>query len=328
MKYFSYINKDGYWCGGQLLSHRQIADMIQMLGWKHQCFVSTQEHDEEGKVIRCPIYIDIDSFNLGIALAQAQQCSRLMFNDFGVYPRVFFSGNKGFHLIFPYFIEHPRCHEIVRYYAKDVLSELSCIDSRVYRLQALLRLNNSPASKKGYYKIELTQDELNTLKPDQIRELATSQRHLKYTYDESHLNVDDLEYLVHLGIKNLPDTSSRLSESSTGDTFFPCLKSMLCTPPNKGDRHFTVFTLARFFRHKGLTASEITEEFMQHDHWVDYMKKDPLDLPRTIESVFRGISYPTGCHNKDESADLMKQHCDKYCWKNPNFPSFSLTGNK
>lgn len=305
-----------------MLPRAQIKEVLTALNWQYQVFVTIQEYSEDNTIFRCPIYIDIDSYDPQTALEQARETVRLMTNDFGVFPRVFFSGNKGYHIIVPYFIEHPRCHEIVKYYAKKIL-DIPCIDSKVYRTQAMFRLNGSPASHKGFFKTELTKEEFTTLKPSQIRDLSSRQRFIKYEYNPDHLNVDDIEYLVHTGIAQLPSRKTE-TESSGSDEFFPCLKALLKTPPEKGERHHTVFVLARHFRQRGLTASEMMEEFLAYDHWNKYLAEDPRDLPRTIESTFHGVSYPVGCHQNNDVAELMKAHCDKWCWKNPSFPEFKL----
>lgn len=84
---------------------------------------------------------------------------------------IWYSGNKGFHVIVNLDKEIPFTEVKKLVFGKYAVG-LVTIDPSVYLPTQVLRLPNSKHGKSGLYKVQLTQEELNTLSLDEIREIA------------------------------------------------------------------------------------------------------------------------------------------------------------
>lgn len=139
--------------------------------------------------------------------------------------RVFFSGNKGFHIMLPaYLFEeftpaqnlpliHKRlvkklCESVIEKHQKLIVqSGPPVIDDTIYKTTGLIRMNNTVNSKSGLYKIELSCDELFHLDVGEIKKMAHQQRKLQREVTEEEANKNLVYLYEDIKMRSLSDKS-------------------------------------------------------------------------------------------------------------------------
>lgn len=315
-KYFSRKEGDS-WIGRDLLSLTQVWALLNALEWKKETFASVQDYDADGNIVACPLYFDIDSADPAVSLSAARDvvagCEFLI----NVTPRIYFSGSKGFHLIIERKIIHPRCHELAGHFAAEGFSHVSAIDRKVYRTRSMFRIPGSPASKPGYYKIELTRTELFTLMYDDIKTLARSQRSLAGQHDPEKIDESVFQAWLAQALRELPEykdlTDLATKNHSVASEITPCIKTMLTTPAESGDRHNTVYILSRFFKGCGVDEVLCQKLLLEQPHHRAYeeTERGVLKIIRSVYSSPR--AQVVGCRGQSTGAALMRRKCAPPC---------------
>ena len=140
----------------------------------------------EGEMSITPLYWDLDSDNLDLALEETVRLCEflkdlLQLEDISKSVMVHFTGKKGFHVIVDHRVTGTLpmldCHKVVKRACLGVrdLLDLKTVDNRVYSKRRGFRLPNTKHSGSGLYCIEIDHDEL-TLPMDDIKELAATPR--------------------------------------------------------------------------------------------------------------------------------------------------------
>jgi hypothetical protein len=192
---------DGY--HSVFLQSKEIVDYLQ----ENENIVSY-----DGAVFSDCLYWDLDNDYLENARQDALELvDRLMMYDKSRI-RVFFSGNKGFHILYV-------CNELNKYcgipdfnqLVKSVCSKMAVgiksFDRRIYDKTRLFRTTNSRHSKTGLYKIPLTHDELNS-SCSEIVGLARSQRQEKIPEYTTSFN-DDIVDILEGAIEGQTESTQR-----------------------------------------------------------------------------------------------------------------------
>jgi len=329
MRYFSWI-EEGRWQGNCLLTKGQIASLLQQYRWRYPVFCSTQTYDSEGKVVSCPLYFDIDGESKeGLsALLMARSVVTELESRYGAIPDIFFSGNKGYHIIYPVEITHPLCH----YVAMTMVQGLGCrdynnIDRRVYRNRAMLRLNKSPASKDGYYKIRLSKADLFDHDMETHRQFATNNNtEVKSDFSLSNHIAKQWDEDVKAATEQMGRQSDEYAVKSSNDRnirpWTACLEGLMTTPPDNGERHQAAFILGRWAMQAGWDEESALRAFLTHDHWKQF-ESEERGISKMLRSLYKAGRIPTlGCKFPGLDRDLMKRHCDMLCHYNDDWSLF------
>ena len=152
-------------------------------------FHKNQEY-ELGEPHWCPYFVDFDyQEERGTTFADTLEDTRKLVDfftvGFDVEPKVWFSGNRGFHVTVPAELFDARPHNKLSYYWHHVTEklerklELKTADHRVYSVRRMWRLENSRHPSSGLYKIPLELFEIKTKQPEAIRELAVDARRIQ-----------------------------------------------------------------------------------------------------------------------------------------------------
>ncbi len=324
-RYFAWKEK-GYWRGQSLLTRPQIGALLAAFDWKKEVFASVQTYDEAGHCIDSPLFFDFDGAPERVLFDVrhfVQACEFVV----NCTPRIYFSGNKGFHLVIDHPITHPQCHLLVKDFAEEI-AVTKTLDRRVYRTQSLLRLPGSPASAPGYYKIQLRRSELYELDFEQIRSLAKERRVINDDHDPSKLDMEVMDAWLKTAVAKLPtyDTVQKLQtySDSVGLEMTPCIIALLTKAPALGTRHESVFILAKFFKLVGFTEAQALETLQSYEHWSVYEQQE-RDVSKTVANVYHS-RRPTqlGCKGKSTGAELMRDHCHDHCPFSANFPKLHV----
>lgn len=325
-KYFAY--KEGqYWRINDLLSMDQCRAQLSALAWKKEVFASIQNYDEYGNVLSGPIWFDLDGDPANV-LADAKDLVCALEFLVNCTPRIYFSGRKGFHLIIERQIEHPRVHEIVADFAQETAGTIKTLDKAVYRTRSMFRIPGSPASEKGYYKIELTRGELFTLSFEEIRQLASKQRFIETEHDPSKMDDEQIVAWLKIAEAKLPvfSTVTDIERARNLELeFTPCLRHLLTQPAPPGERNLTAFLLARFFKVTGLDRDSAERLFFSQQHWKSF-ELEGREVSKVLKSVYQSRQEPrVGCKTPSPGADLMRSYCDQLCHFRDDFPQKMFT---
>jgi len=231
-----------------------------------------------------------------LALNQVRTLAAWFLRSFpGLSPKhvqAWYSGSKGFHLVVRPEPFNIRPHMHLTYIVKRIALELSqslgltTLDRTVYSIPRMWRIPNTVHPKTRRYKIELTHDELMTMKPGDIVELSQHARNPgaealpdSHIYPESdYKDIPPLPeavawYLEHYqaydAYRDLKKLMPRrpIQRPDEGDAFPVCVQDILKNGPKEGgpNRNRVLLPLAGFFHDAGLNAKEAQRQL---DDWT------------------------------------------------------------
>jgi hypothetical protein len=305
-KYITWTDGE-YFEGHNLMNKRSCLNVTDSLSrTKHEVFATIQDYDADGNCIGCPLYFDIDSPSLYDAWEQARLLYDAIEEEFNVQSFVWFSGGKGFHILSPLYVRHPRCHEIVSIIRQELFKHID-IDDKVYRTRSMLRVENTWNIKGDKYKIPC--DNWNQLTLDKIMLMADGQ----VTSDwRSKWNTTDLD--IDEAVEKLPEFKPIVVDGSVEfSDMMPCLKNLWLrdTPPD-GDRHELAFLFVRHCYRSGLSKEQTASAFYEHPFWKNVRENDYMKI---IRSVFTSGNAAMGCTNNK----LLRDNCVIACKYNSEF---------
>ncbi|MGD0572873.1 MAG: hypothetical protein ABSB11_07605 [Sedimentisphaerales bacterium] len=239
---------------------------------------------------------------------------------------LFFSGSKGYHIEVSWKVFGPQPSPYIlqlckRMALKAVDAGVKSLDTGIYNQGRLWRMPNSINSKKGFYKIPLTYEELRDMDAAAIANLAQNPRG-----DDSFASCEFCqatadwyqEAISVLGKQPKTPAASpqMILESERGWRVPPCIKAIEEATIPDGIRHCLYTDMSRYFAFLGMHPLEILERIQKID------SRNPIPDPTSIErSVRWGYAHPgfPGCNN----ASLRK-----YCKKETCFYAELKTGKQ
>jgi len=301
---------------GLLIEQEQVIDVILEHGKDKAVYKSLYLYDQEGleyfKLRRTlkdflgkryinDVLIDIDKGqNTNEYTLNKTRGVLFELEELGVQEKschIYFSGT-GYHLIISgELFNFPEGNKDLPFIVKETMNNLlSEIDLAVYNRTSIYRCSNTINQKSSLYKIQLTYDEINHLKYEDIHLLAKEQRFL-----DCNPVWGDGELEKHV-ITNIPKI--RVMQSSVEPrNIVPCVQKMYQLGPEEGNRNNTMMRIAsHFFRH-GIPSGAAKAALLE---WNQGQLMDDVILQK-VEDTYRG-GYKYGC--KDQ---LMAKHCQPYC---------------
>ncbi len=233
--------------------------------------------------------------------------------------KVFFSGNKGFHLyIRQEFFNIPANDRTAKSF-EAIATELgkrfnlNTLDDSIYQANRKFRIPNSQHQKTGLHKIEIDWRRLESLTIDEIKNLAkTPQKLTLFDYSLPTTKYTKAVYKKEDGSVNLYGldavTDKDISSGGSGDfaTFKDkvCISSMQGSKHKEGMRHEVALTLISEYFHQGLTQPETEERLLSYCKTNSIEERFNRDYKRAIKDIYNGgTEYKFGCYSK------IKQKC-------------------
>ncbi len=307
-------------CGAQLSSgkfirnHVTTLDKIGQFRHKHDntnvytTIYTYDQEDQKEALLYAPFYLDLDyeATPEGWSLVQADCATALKYmqNVLRVETstiKIYFSGNKGIHLII-----HPEILGIVpskdlnilyKMLADDIASytQNNTIDNRIYDRKRLLRMPNSKHGETGLYKIPLTVEEVRTISFDEVRTLAKQSRKFNHSpptpSPQAQMIING--YRARLSRPISKKHNEHMPETPL-DVTPPCMEYILNNTINKGKRDNTAIALSSFFHQRGFSIEEARARLME---WGMEQCSPPLnevDIDRIITQAYEQ-EYKYGC---------------------------------
>lgn len=277
-----------------------------------ECYATYTRHDMkdfDNSCITAPLVFDLDDEkNPEASRLEAVKLFKMLMRD-GLREHdvdIFFSGNKGFHIIIPYKVIGLKARrDIMTVYrrigenAKKNL-ELETLDMRIFDKKRQLRLPNTKNQKTGLYKVPITFDELMK-DMDSIRLLAKKPRMLpKRVYKLNRAIRKNILMLEKLELNRQRRQSERAPVSLDQVHMFPCIKHLLKNPPDT-DRNNHVYTLALFFKSNNVSKEDA---FAVLDGWTVL---DEKEVKHAVDSAYSHTKH-WGCNNNP----MVEAVCDKF----------------
>lgn len=263
----------------------------------------------EGKVWAPYFPIDLDHPELEVSLEAARHFISLFADRWGIEPngaQLYFSGSKGFHImldarLFGRIVPSkslPSLFASLRLHLAQELPEKyrQTIDLGIKDRLRLLRLPNTIHEKSALYKVIFSQDELERLRPDEIREIAKGPRELSLT-DETGLvprtevkaNPQAAQLFNRIRrqlrrIEKKPFTYRFRRPQDLDKLVLPCagLQKIWESHVEAGYRNNCAIRLASEFRLLGLSEDESREKLFE------WNEKNHIDLPpHELQGVVR-----------------------------------------
>jgi hypothetical protein len=216
---------------------------------------------------------------------------------------LFFSGNKGIHLIVKkewIGIEpHFNLNQIFRNIAEEIngSSLHKMMDLKVYDRRRLWRIPNSKHNKSGLYKIPITLDEFRTLCLEGIRELAQNPRVLLNKPEPSLISQANFRWkkkMDQVPEKPKPKAPRNYNNNVELKVVPPCIDEIINGKVVKGQRNNTAMVLASFFFQSGIQKADC---YGRIDEWNTKRCEEPLpqsEIDMVIEHVY-SEGYSFGC---------------------------------
>jgi len=302
MRWFAYVD-NGKWFLNSLLSTSEILNHLHRLPTNFEAFASIQNYDAQANILSCPLYIDVDSSSLYDAWETTKDTWCKLKSDFGIDPHVYFSGSKGFHIIMPFIIEHPKCHLIAKEIAEDYCIDL---DKSVYTSRRMWRCNGTINKKTGNFKIKVPNIKWSLDDVLDFSKKGKDERFEKYKfkYYTSELFNDLVRESSSL-IRN-PKKMSNVKPREFKN-LDPCIINLWNKEDwEPGNRHNVLYLLARSTLRSGDTQDEALSRFASHEYWGK--EYSWTEVKSVVYSVFNNNKKTWTCRFGVD-AEIMQPFC-------------------
>jgi len=235
--------------------------------------------------------------------------------------KVFFSGNKGFHLYIrqEFFSIDPseRTAKTFERIACDLgkALNLETLDDSIYQANRKFRIPNSVHQKTGLFKIEIDPRRLESLTVDEIKNLAkTPQKLTLFDYSLPTTKykkavVSNGSVALNYGLENVG--ASDLSGSGDFATFTQkvCIDRMLNSKHKEGMRHEVAMTIIADYFQRGTPKSDTESALQKFCSLNGIDERFERDYKRAILDIYNGgTQYKFGCYSK-----IKQKFCSGTC---------------
>lgn len=215
--------------------------------------------------------------------------------------KIFFSGNKGVHIIVPANLMGIKpmlsLNGVFKTIAVSIntFSKYKTIDTQIYDNKRMFRIPNTVHEKSNLYKIPITAEELRNLSESEIRELAKAPRNITIKPVVEVNNIARkafekcvIEYqLINKELKKDRRFNAKLT------IIPPCIQYLIDNGAVEGQRNITIACLASFYKNYGKSLDETIETISDWNSG-NSVPTGEMELKRTVRSIFMGTkSY--GC---------------------------------
>ena len=307
----------------------RIDDAIAIKTWRekfnnHDVFASVCSYAEPNHTSEfiVPIFFDIDCPTDLKAARESTLMLCIMLMERIFVPQesldIYFSGNKGFHVLVP-------CKIFDAFYSPHILTlykgiaqkaqqrGVPYLDNAVYTNRRIWRMPNSINTKSDLYKIPLTFEELRDMDITGIQKLARSPRAddslaiSKTCKKTAQWYRTAINYFENQPAKSKNSAKKINHEFKKGWRMLPCVKKIQETTLCDGNRHHVYMILARYYSYLNMHHDEILDRIEKTD------SRNPIRDTGYIERIIKfGLKRPgfSGC---DDPA-LQKYCCNNNCF--------------
>lgn len=260
------------------------------------------DNDQNNSNIIGPLYLDFDtnikneeSYNqvkndtmLGISYLHNILCVPKQ------YIKIYFSGNKGFHLIVSHVIFgiepckdlNDKYKRIAKLVNENTINHT--VDIRIYDKKRLIRMPHTINGKTGLYKVPITEKTLKEFTYKEMMEFAKEDTFLEYE-QPVYIKKAKEAFEKHTQIKKNIRNNSNIKYMNTDYELPDCIKNIFQVGAAKGQRNNTLVILASSLLQKGTELEECLELMQQ---WNIDKNEEPLseaEVESTVRSAYRNL---------------------------------------
>lgn len=240
--------------------------------------------------------------------------------------RVFFSGNKGFHVEVA--IEKAYTPEELKPICTNLAVDLKTFDTSVYNTTRLVRLVNTKHQKSGLFKIEISPDDLLNLSIDEIKKMAEK----PVNYPEYKIKpVTDLDFVkkyegqfsplakpIEVDITDIDGIRGldAIDFSKMPRGMPRCIYALSHGVMKPGERNHLFFRIAAFFRNQGLTKDvcHSTLKGIARENKRLYPEAPTVSKEEIWNTVINSVYSESwkqvpGAIGSGEENELLKKYC-------------------
>lgn len=216
---------------------------------------------------------------------------------------IYFSGNKGFHLVIPFmnlgYIAQAKLNEEYKNLALHYKKISPFVDTKIYDDRRLFRIPNTINDKSGFYKVPLTIEQVNRFSLEEMCRYANSPKKNiipvyingncgEYNYDKAKAIVKQ----INKETKQVIDSYKRnyTSTYTDSESLPPCIEEMLNTVHYEGNRNQILVMLASSLFQYGCESQDVLSYLLT---WAE-THFDPMpnitEMTRTIQSAQSELS--------------------------------------
>ena len=261
-------------------SEEAIATAIENLGDDHQGLFTTIQIYESPKQgdnepYDCDFVVDFDGED---ALDHCRRLVNYYMSDLKIKPLIYFSGNKGFHVITARqnwgVLTSPDLNKQWNALAWKLKKELHLVtlDMTLYAKRKMLRVVNSKHHTSKLYKIPLRTEEL-ALPIDKIKELAKDKRQLDQTIDKA-VSIKAKQFF-DLALSFMEEREPQETHESKDIKFSnppPCIEAILREGVFESHTiNNVMFRLVAYFKSQGIELLDCTKLIVE---WLQNIKPE------------------------------------------------------
>lgn len=230
--------------------------------------------------------------------------------------RIYFSGNKGVHIIVPADILGIEPMPILNGVFKHIVVNMKTysphktLDTKIYDNKRMFRIPNTKHEKSGLFKIPITAYELRNLSEQAIKDLARQPREdVVFQKPVSVNNIARTQFQKDIQEYLTFDKEARKDRRFKSKYNFtpPCIQMILENGAQEGERNITIACLAGFYKNSGKSLDEAIDAI---EEWNSKNIKPTgsNELRKTVRSIFLG-SKTFGCSTLKTITQCDEQHC-------------------
>lgn len=229
--------------------------------------------------------------------------------------QIYFSGNKGVHIIVPAkifgFEPMPLLNGVFKTIALSIRSFTpnKTIDTQIYDNKRMFRIPNTIHEKSNLYKIPITPDELRKLSETEIRTMAQQPRQLntRPVIETNHIAEQQFQKAIEeFYILDKESKKDRRFKSKYNFTP-PCIQYLLTNGAPEGQRNVSIACLTGFYKNSGKSLNE-TIELISDWNQNNVKPTGEQEMKKTIKSIFGGEKI-FGCTTLKLISVCNEQQC-------------------
>lgn len=243
------------------------------------------------------------------------------------YIRVFFSGNKGFHLEVP--LSREFSPEELKHLCSNIAGDLESFDSVIYNVSRTIRILNTRHQSSGLYKVELNPQDLFEKDIEQIKFIAQQMSEVAVVPPVQDLSfLDKFAYAIPQkpksvvvnstdvdGIRGLDEIDFTTCPKNKPRCIFALEHGVMI--PGIGERSEMFLRLASYYRNQGL-VKDVAYNTLKGISRLN-AQLYPEHKPFTKEEIYNtsinsayGKTWKQipGAFGSDPNNDVIKKYCD------------------
>ena len=214
--------------------------------------------------------------------------------------QIYFSGNKGFHVVVPHEILNLKpCVNVNETIKRAVMFfkvqfSASALDTAIYDRRRLFRLPNSINAKSGLYKVPITFKQLHEFSQEQMMEWAKEPKAYPFVAPKYIAEAaNQFASIVRIRETQKAKPKKKVEIPKDKQKMLPCVDHILRTSISKGSRNRTMVALASSIMQAGYTQEE-TQEIIEQWNEQNDPPLEAHELRTTVWSAAREIENGRG----------------------------------